>query len=348
MTTPSPQLQALASALRPALGLAGGGKVMRQMSVFAEKRHRVAPLLHHAMARGGSTSDGEAAETLARLARANAQRVLRQKAATLRLATLFAAEGIVHAEVKGYRLGELLYGGETLRHSKDVDVLLNPAQMDAGIACVAANGYTAAGGGPLDPQHLCAILRWHREVEIHDPRTGVAIELHARLLSTAPAAWDDSKVLHGPRDLTSSEYVLYLILHGAASHWHRLKWLADLAMIARRTDPAVRGEVIALAREYTCLPALVASFRTCGTLWGGEVVAEWLDCIGPIPHHRFVRLHEEAFVRALHREGSRPQRQSLLRRFAILRDPPLFGEHFPSRRQLLKTRIAFWYLQKFR
>ncbi len=240
MLTPSPQLQALAHALRPALGLAGGGEITRELVLFAEQRHRVAPLLHHAVARGVSVADGGAAEILARIARANSQRVLRQKAATLRLVTLFAAEGIVHAEVKGFRLGDLLYGGETLRHSKDVDVLLDPAQMDAGIACVAANGYTATGGAPLDPQRLHAILRWHREVEIHDPRTGVAIELHSRLLSTAPAAWDDGKVLHGPRDLTSPEYVLYLILHGAASHWHRLKWLADLAMIARQTDPAVR------------------------------------------------------------------------------------------------------------
>ncbi len=81
-----------------------------------------------------------------------------------------------------------------------------------------------------------------------------------------------------------------------------------------------------------------------GTWW-----TEWLDGHRVKSGHRFVRLHEQAYFRALHREGSRPQRQSLARRFTILRDPPLFGETLPiAAKELLKTRIAFWYLQKFR
>ncbi|GGD49730.1 hypothetical protein GRI62_07200 [Erythrobacter arachoides] len=347
MFVPSPDLQRLADALRPALDLPGAGEVSVQTAEFAEKRHRVAPLLHHAVAGGASVAGAEARDLLDTYARDNALRVLRQQASARRIAALLRDRDVPHAFVKGYDLGPELYGSTALRHSKDVDLLIDPARIDEVIAMLAGEGYTMGGGVPLDPRWAKKKLRFHWEVAIIDPRLGVQIELHTRLLDMPPPGWDDRLFLEGPLDLSNPAYVLYLIVHGAGSRWHRLKWLADLAMIARLTAADVRDQAIELADRYECLPALSASFRACEIVWGQPLAADWHDAIGSRADATHVHAHLDAFNKAIHNEDSNPQRESFARRFEIVKAVPVFGTRGPSRLAALTRRAGFWYTHRF-
>ncbi|KLE35693.1 nucleotidyltransferase family protein [Aurantiacibacter luteus] len=347
MFAPYQQLQQLADALRPALGLAGGGEVDAAMARLAEHRHRVAPLLHRAVVAGGSLAGDEAAGLLEESARANARRTLRQQGAAQRVSRLLDAEGVAHAFVKGFDLGPALYGSAALRQAKDVDLLVDPARLDTAIALLADAGFVGRGGSPLELEWAQKMLRFHWEVAVYDPQFGVQVEVHARLLADPPPGWDDTRFLHGSLDLSRPDYLLYLVIHGAGSRWHRLKWLADLAVIVQRTAPDVVSQTVALARRYDCLHTLSASLRACDVLWGEGLAAKWHAAVGPSADEALVAAHLAAFGKAIHSDESNPQRESLARRLEIVRAVPLFGTRRPSRMAELGKRVGFWYTHRF-
>lgn len=348
MFRPAPQLQQLADALRPALGLGEGARIALPLAIFAAERHRVGPLLHHALTLDGGEADGEAEAYLARSAAANVRRVLMQQAGWTKVSRVLSAEGIDHCEVKGRALGNLLYGSESLRHSKDVDVLVEPARLEAALFAMREAGFSSENGAPLDPQRALAVLRHHHEIALRVPGVAASVELHARLMDHPPPQWDDGDILHGARDLGDARYVYYLLLHGAASRWHRAKWLADLVMIARQTAAEVRGEVFALARRDGALPALAASFHACAALWGRDVVDAWIEATGLEADDAQVAPHLASFERAVHDERDGPQPDPLIRRMELVRSAPLYATQRPSRLRVLRSRIAYWYLRKFR
>nr|WP_305959646.1 nucleotidyltransferase family protein [Aurantiacibacter sp. 219JJ12-13]MDP5263062.1 nucleotidyltransferase family protein [Aurantiacibacter sp. 219JJ12-13] len=306
------------------------------------ERHRVVPLLWHALNIGDGEIDPVAREELRKDMRRSKLLGLRQKATEISFARLLQREGISNIQVKGPHLGQILFGMEDLRQSKDIDLLIEEDRIMDAVELAARSGYVSSAGAPIDTARVRRLLRFHREIEIRDPRTGCAIELHWQLLETPPAGWDDRLFFTTPLTLSSPEYVLYLMLHGAASHWHRMKWLADLAMIARMVDESVLRSVIGLARTYDCLPALAASFIACGNLWERALVERWLAKIDLPPSDKRIARHCEAFERALNREGVMERGELMARRFEVIRDAPLFGENYPPRLPAIARRTAYW------
>lgn len=347
MFTPSQELRKIADALRPALGLDGGGEMPGELVEFANSRHRVAPLLAHAAALGGTRADAATQNALAAEAQRSAVRSLRQRAAALSFGKLLDQGGIEHCEIKGSRLGELLYGGDSLRHSKDVDILIAPGGIDAAIDRVISAGYRDSSGRPLRKRKVMAILRFHREVEVRDPSSGVTLELHSRVLQNPPEGWSDAGMLVPSLDLSCPLYVLYLILHGAEANWQRLKMQADLAMLARLVKPDARVQVARLARQFDCAPALAASFRLCGALWGEEIVQPWLRELAVPDADERVAAHAAAYQREINRTADMPSSELILRRLDLLRDAPTFGARQPSRLPLIRDRAALWLMRKF-
>lgn len=343
---PSENVQALADAIRPALGLGAVETPAPTNLRFAAERHRVTFLLHHALRVSGDCNGGKFPSDLTVLVKSQARQVLLQKAAGAGLQALLANRGIASAEIKGWRLGHLLYGEGTLRQSRDVDVLLRPEQVAEAIQAVAQAGYTNMRGTPLKAGIAQAILCFHREVEVRDPRSGVIIELHARCLENPPAGWSDATMLEAPLDLSNPHYVLYLILHGAGSNWKRLKWLADLAMIVQRVEKDVMHQVLDLARGFHCLPAVAASLRACGTIWGEGLVEEWLAPAASHLDEKRVQLHLRTFGDALNRETPLSTLELAARRMELVRDPPLFGEKPAPRIGAIANRTAMWFLRR--
>ncbi|MCB2066449.1 MAG: nucleotidyltransferase family protein [Erythrobacter sp.] len=345
----SPQVLQLAAVLRPALGLAEVDQcepITPAMIGLAVERHRVAPLLHRAAKLGGKPLPEGQADALAMRSRDNARQALRQQAASLAFGGVLAQAGIAHAEIKGWRLGQLLYHGEALRQAKDVDLLVDPAGMEEALRLAQAEGYHDRRKRPLRLWHARAELRFHRETGVRDPRSGVEIELHSRALEAPPQAWSDAALLHGQLDLSCPAYVLYLLLHGAGTKWNRLKWLCDLARIAQLVSPEVRGDVVALARRCDCLPALAASFRLLAMLWGEELAADWRAALAMPEDDPRASAHLAEFAEALDRDGAHGFTTLTARRAELVRDTPLFGTRHPPRIKAIGARSALWLLRQ--
>lgn len=264
----------------------------------------------------------------------------------MRLQRLVEPHGIRLAEIKGSELGQLLYGEAALRHAKDVDLLVEPGRIDEVLGLVAGEGYLTRSGKPIARWRARSILRFHRETAIRDPLTSVEIELHSRLLAAPPQGWDDAVFFDKPLDLGSADYVLYLIMHGAGSRWNRLKWLCDLAMIARKVTPEVRELVVAKARQCECLPALGASFHALTEVWPDPSFAEWSGRIGLSPDHLRTARFLFEFSRALNREGGLATGTLMARRLELERDAPLFGTRPPSRFKAMVARGSLWFLRR--
>lgn len=290
-----PQLAALCTLLRPALALEpqAGAAAMADAALvqFAVARHRVGPLLAHALALAGvepvgSDASGMLAADCARSARGAAQRQL----AEMRARALLDRAGVGVVGIKGPALAAALYGDAALRPSRDIDLLIAPRDARTALAALQAGGLrhvahalAPQADAPSRPEgslrRRVLEMRVFKDVELHDDPLDATLELHGRLFAVEPHGF--SERLRGENaeladaSLTSDHYVLYLVLHGAVSFWPRLRWLADFAMLAGRIAPERRARIVALAQDYGAGPALAASCGLCEQCFPGSIGPGW-------------------------------------------------------------------------
>lgn len=341
----------IADALRPALGL-GEGKGQAapdlELAQFAAKRHRVGPLLHRAWDKGRSSPmDGDRVHAfLAREAMINVRRELQQKAATRKLTSILASAGIGCSEVKGWQLGQELYPESCLRQSKDVDLLLSPENFEAALKIAADKGYRIAGGtGAGALRRARTIARYHREVSVVDPASGVELELHSRLLQYPPEGWVDPAP-EADISIRNPDYVLYILVHGSMCGWHRLKWLCDLVMLTQKVERDTREEVLEKARQFGCIEAVEASVLFMSDLWDDGLADVWLAQPGQRQNSEVVEGHLAAFGRLLGTEWYKEWRPiRWLRHAGVLKRPPIFAEE-PSRFRQLRDNAMLSLLWK--
>ncbi len=219
-------------------------------------RQRVVGLVHHALAAAGIAPPPEIAAELARRTDIIAQRNHLQAAETMRLQRVLAGAGIASLALKGVALAQLAYGTLGLKHTRDIDLLVLPAQADAAWRLLEANGYALVlPAATLSPAQRRAVLRYCKDIEVvhrsGEPRVELQWRASAnwRLLQgiDARSAAQDVVLPQGRiRTLAARELFAYLCVHGASHSWSRLKWLADFnALIANASD----AELVALYRH---------------------------------------------------------------------------------------------------
>ena len=213
------------------------------------ERHRVAGLVHRALRDLPPGIVPEvAARTITRRAAHLARRNLAQLAEVVRLDRAFAAAGIRVAVLKGATLALLLHGDPTLRHAKDIDLLV-PLDSAAGAAALLeAQGYRRVVPAPtVGPDRMARWQQRAKNMSYRHPDSGLEIELHWRLFdhpwmigrTPPPDAWvtvpvSSALALH---TLAPDDLLTYLLGHGALHGWFRLKWLADLATLLHGHSP---------------------------------------------------------------------------------------------------------------
>ncbi len=167
---------------------------------------------------------------------------------SLRLTTLLSAGGVNALFLKGATVNALAYGDLTLRHAKDIDLLVPKTQLQDAMAVLSRAGYASA----LDLDEVTADRRelWFRHAKSMDwrnPINGVQLELHWRLtdLPLLEGALDSDHrqtvAVSGSRTLETLDpdhLLAYLCVHGAAHGWMRLKWLADVYALLPHADDA--------------------------------------------------------------------------------------------------------------
>lgn len=209
------------------------------------ERHRVGGLVHEAFSAARIGVPDFVAKDVAALAQAIARRNLRLAAESSRLQRDFDAAGIPVLVLKGAPLAQLAYGSLSLKHGRDIDLLVPPPAALAAIERLEGAGYALQDPARrLSAAQRRAYIAHGREVELSGGG-GLRVELHWRLTDnplllqnvdalspSRSVAWQGAAV----RTLADDDLFAYLCAHGATHSWSRLKWLADLAALIAEKD----------------------------------------------------------------------------------------------------------------
>ncbi len=139
--------------------------------------------------------------------------------------------------VKGLALGGEFYQDYSLRHSRDIDILLSKELMLQLLERLLENGYRLK---QMDQkfENLATLVELSAEVGVISPR-GVLIELHQRLsLAVGHFPLTHHELIANRKAVTlgntsfmtlnDEQHFLYCCYHHSRHHWSRLHWLADI------------------------------------------------------------------------------------------------------------------------
>lgn len=285
-------LMRLANALRPAVGLEPSRQpptISKAIANFAINRHRIGPLLHSACQEMPEVDIEDAAKSqLEASFRSNALAELRHKAVEQKLIGLFLDHDISFTFLKGRGLSQQLYGNSPVRVAKDIDILVSSDQIQTAIALLNEGGFKyrpySLGNGKVGAvARQYQDLRIHKDLTFHDPQYSVPIEVHQRPFQYLPndlaAKFNESLGFAPVPPISNAHYCLYLFLHGSMTFWHRLKWVADLSILVRKSDESVACETIDLAMRYRCSHAVAASLRLTEQVFPGSLSDRWLAVV---------------------------------------------------------------------
>lgn len=218
-----------------------------RVAALAE-RHRIAGLVHDALARSHVDPAILASSGLAAQARNGTVRTLALAREALRLQQLFDAHALPCLTIKGAPIGLLAYGDVAIKHCWDIDLLIPPACVAQACKLLRDSGYTMYEPVGLDDAQLLNFVAFAKEAIFIGP-TGLAVELHWRLVDSAAllAGVDpfadprDVPVGNGHlRTINDRLQLAYLACHGQSHGWSRLKWLADVnGLLVRQPVGAV-------------------------------------------------------------------------------------------------------------
>ncbi len=189
--------------------------------------------------------------------------------------TCLAPAGVPHLFVKGVTLARY-YAEPGLRTCRDVDVLVEAADLDTVLAAAKAAGYRVLldvykGRFAESAQDLRAIRRYKTDVPLLSPQ-GTMIELHTALDkgadifdTAAMIARAETAEIAGARYrvLPTPDLTVFLAYHHNRHVWSSLHWLGDMGAIARHPAWSA-GAARARAAELGLSEALEATLAFDG------------------------------------------------------------------------------------
>lgn len=157
------------------------------------------------------------------------------------LGRLFAQQGIRALSVKGPALAMEIYGTPGMRSNHDLDMLVDIIQLDQAVELFIQDGWIWYERDVLvTPKRKAEIL--HLQNHYLFTKGEMCVELHWRLLP-----WDSDsfeqlwasrrQVMLGGAEIATLGVVPqlhHLVYHGVRHGFHRMKWLADLAVLLPR------------------------------------------------------------------------------------------------------------------
>jgi Uncharacterised nucleotidyltransferase len=225
------------------------------------RRNGVTPLVYHNFRRTRCSLVPEA--VLAQLqgeAARNTRRVLVQIAEAARITRLLADAGIGSLIIKGPVLSLLAFGDLSLRQSRDIDLMLDPARVVEADRLITQAGYRRVRPEVELTQPLFEVYqRWRGQSAYYLDSSDVILEIHWRLTSNSLLFPFDAATLRssaqqvqvaGTTFATFSDEALflYLCVHGSVHFWFRLKWVTDIAALLYRLRPEVIDGVASSAQ----------------------------------------------------------------------------------------------------
>lgn len=177
------------------------------------------------------------------------QRLLKQhfqlSQAIIQIHKQFEAEKLNYCFLKGPVLGEVLFPGQLLRYSADIDVFVPPEQVMAADSCLRKLGFFPASHRD-DLKGRARFSGWlRRDVAYRRAGWQNALELHWR--TSVAEAFPTKTVGDFESSCTTENFhgqsipvwkpelnLTYLCFHAAKHHWSRLRWLVDIVVFVER------------------------------------------------------------------------------------------------------------------
>lgn len=231
-----------AAVLRGDSGAAGAPALEAAGLLSLAERHRVVPLLAAGL---GSSAPPD----IRRRALALAQQGIRLDQELAAVAACLSAAGVRFLLLKGPALARQAYPAPELRSCDDLDLWLEPDNLDVALAALESAGYRRTP--PLAPRVAAGARRAGLDVALVHPLQGRLVELasgHRRLAPTRRAAREvlaeavaldvAGATIRAPAPVHA---LLLACLHGAHHRWDRLAWVADVAGLWQRLTAAERA-----------------------------------------------------------------------------------------------------------
>ena len=218
--------------------------------------HRIEGLAWNALADAPGLPRTALAE-LKEAASAIAVRNLQAMAECRDLLARFEAANLPLLFLKGLTLGALAYGKPSIKSAVDIDLLIDPRDLRQATEILRESGYSVAY-----PPSEDGIGEWHRRWKESDwikRDPPLQLDLHTRTADN-PLLIPEITV-NAPRQavelsdgvalptLATDELFAYLAVHGAASAWFRLKWIADFAALLHRQPRQEVGRLYRRSQE---------------------------------------------------------------------------------------------------
>ena len=212
------------------------------------RRHRVVALVWRALKRADVAVPADVAVAFQQFSANAARQAMLLSVESIRLSQSMRSHGLDALFLKGITVTMLAYGEPTLRHAKDIDLLVPLADVEAAAALLRDAGYVPTFDlETVAPERRALWFRYTKSMDWVNPGLGVLLELHWRLtdaplLHEIPGVAARQSVTIAPGrsiDTLDPDHLLgYLCVHGAAHGWMRLKWLADVYALLPREAPA--------------------------------------------------------------------------------------------------------------
>ncbi len=256
--------------------------------VALAERHEVLPLLSRHVGAVPAEMVPEAVRAvLATRVRENLVRNLHLQQELLRVLAALNQATLPVMPLKGPWLGELLYGDVTLRMTGDLDLLIQPRDLDAAEQVLADLGYRR--GRPREHEEESYHYTFVRDDRHALP---VTVELHWDIVRAHIARRDMAEVWstatrgqwHGREIWTMSTPDLFVILcqNAAKDTFGFLKQLVDVALVIERWGATWSWAALAHTIRTTQMRTRVyLTISLTQQLLGSQIPADFLEAIRP-------------------------------------------------------------------
>lgn len=179
----------------------------------------------------------EVLNTLRQVYRRNSVNLVNQTGEMLRVINGLESEGLKVLILKGAPLALRLYGEISLRPSRDIDILVDPSELDRAGRILENAGYSLKAPLPvLTPRQERAHRKLYHHREYYQAEKDIYLELHwqTHRSYSQKHELDDFATMEleiaGCRVpvLADEDCLFYLCLHGSRHRWFRLRWLQDI------------------------------------------------------------------------------------------------------------------------
>lgn len=188
----------------------------------------------------------------------NALKAITMTGEMVRMIRCFAEKGIKSLVLKGAPLALKLYGDVALRPSHDIDILVDPEDIEGAGKILEKEGYKKIYQDvSLTPRQQKAHLARCHHFSYFNAERKICLELHWKINAI------DLKFHTLSRSITSQmeiagypiavfkdeELFMYLMVHGARHMWFRLRWLCDIERFMHLENGLDWDKVIFLAKH---------------------------------------------------------------------------------------------------